>query len=216
MNRIRTKICGITNVKDAITALEAGADAIGLNFYEKSKRYIEPETAVAVANAVNSETAIVGVFVNSSVESVCEIALKVGLTHIQLHGDEQPKFIDLLRSQLGSTNVIRAVRIMDDDVSGAQLEIDQWQAAGVDSVLLDAGSLDHFGGTGKQLDWTKLNELSFAVPWLLAGGLNPQNVSEAMQLCNPDGVDVASGVESSPGVKNASLVQEFISGSKTL
>jgi phosphoribosylanthranilate isomerase len=215
MNPIRTKICGITRIKDALTAQEAGADAIGLNFYERSKRYIDPETALSVAEAVKSKTAIVGVFVNSSTKDVCEVAVKVGLTHIQLHGDEQPEFIESLRKQLSSVKIIRAVRMTDDDISAAQVEINQWQTAGVDAVLLDAASLEHFGGTGKQLDWTKLNQLSFAVSWLLAGGLTPQNVAEAMQLCDPNGVDVASGVESSPGVKDTSLVQKFVSESKT-
>ncbi len=210
MNRIRTKICGITRVEDANAALEAGADAIGLNFYEKSKRYIDPSVALEIADAVKAKMAVVGVFVNSPMQNISEIAKRVGLSHIQLHGDEVPESIESLRRLIEGGKIIRAIRIFDTDLATAQSEIDRWESAGTDMVLLDAASLAAFGGTGKQLDWNRLNELSFKVPWLLAGGLMPENVAAAIGLCQPNGVDVASGVEISPGIKDLNQTREFV------
>ena len=215
MKPIRIKICGITRVEDATAAQTAGADAIGLNFYEKSKRYIEPSKAVSIAGAVEEMVSVVGVFVNSPNEEVCEIAQQVGLSHIQLHGDEQPSMVGELEAILPDTLTIRAVRIRDEGFEQAQAEIAQWQDAGVDAILLDAAAAGSFGGTGKRLNWKSLNQLTFDVPWLLAGGLNPENVAEAIGVCQPDGVDVASGVESSPGIKGLKMIQDFVSASKT-
>lgn len=216
MKPIRIKICGITRVEDANAAQAAGADAIGLNFYEKSKRYIEPSAAASIANAVKTSVSVAGVFVNSPNEEVCEIAQQVGLSHIQLHGDEQPSMIGELKAILPDTLTIRAVRIRDEGFDQAQAEIAQWQDAGVDAILLDAASVGAFGGTGKRLDWKSLNLLKIDVPWLLAGGLNPENVAEAIGACQPDGVDVASGVESSPGIKGLKMIQNFVSESKSV
>ena len=214
MKPIRTKICGITRVTDAVGAAEAGADAIGLNFYSRSKRFVAADVDRAIADAVGEQVALVGVFVNSTIEEVCEIASRVGLTHVQFHGDEQPAIVEELNSILADAFSIRAVRIEENDFEKAQSDIDRWQDAGVDAILLDAASVGAFGGTGKQLDWGATQELSINVPWILAGGLNPDNVSEAIVACNPDGVDVASGVESEPGIKDDLLVRDFVSRAK--
>ena len=209
MSNIQVKICGITTVANAETAGVANADAIGFNFYAKSKRYVEPETAAKIAQSVGGEVAFVGVFVNALVDEIISISKTVSLTHVQLHGEEHPEIVARIKESLSGVKIIRAVRIMGNDLDAAQLEITQWQTAGVDWILLDAGSLEAYGGTGEQLDWAQLEKLSFGVPWLLAGGLETGNVAEAIRIANPIGVDVASGVESAPGIKDADLVNEF-------
>jgi len=210
MNEIQVKICGITRVDDAIVAAEAGADAIGLNFYKRSERFVEPEIAASIADAVRDRAAIVGVFVNLATEEIFDIVKQVGLTHVQLHGDEQPAILAELKSKLPESFNIRAVRVSEDDFESAQSEIDQWQTAGVDALLLDAASIGAFGGTGKQLNWAALNQLSISVPWLLAGGLGPNNVAVAIETCKPNGVDVASGVESNARMKDADSIRQFV------
>lgn len=214
MKPIRTKICGITRAEDAIIAADAGADAIGLNFYAGSKRFVDPQVAQQVANAVRGRVALVGVFVNSSLEEVSDIVNHVGLSHVQFHGDEQPSIVADMKTRLAGTFSIRAVRIREDDFESAQNEINQWQNAGVDAVLLDAAAVGAYGGTGERLNWRALSQLEFKVPWLLAGGLDPDNVTSAITACEPGGVDVASGVELSPGIKSEMLICKFVSESK--
>ena len=214
MKPIRTKICGITRAEDAIIAADAGADAIGLNFYAGSKRFVDPQVAQQVANAVRGRVALVGVFVNSSLEEVSDIVNHVGLSHVQFHGDEQPSIVADMKTRLAGTFSIRAVRIREDDFESAQNEINQWQNAGVDAVLLDAAAVGAYGGTGERLNWRALSQLEFKIPWLLAGGLDPDNVASAITACEPGGVDVASGVELSPGIKSEMLICKFVSESK--
>ena len=214
MKPIRTKICGITRAEDAIIAADAGADAIGLNFYAGSKRFVDPQVAQQVANAVRGRVALVGVFVNSSLEEVSDIVNQVGLSHVQFHGDEQPSIVAYMKTRLAGTFSIRAVRIREDDFESAQNEINQWQNAGVDAVLLDAAAVGAYGGTGERLNWRALSQLEFKIPWLLAGGLDPDNVASAITACEPGGVDVASGVELSPGIKSEMLICKFVSESK--
>ena len=119
-----------------------------------------------------------------------------------------------MKTRLAGTFSIRAVRIREDDFESAQNEINQWQNAGVDSVLLDAAAVGAYGGTGERLNWRALSQLEFKVPWLLAGGLDPDNVASAITACEPGGVDVASGVELSPGIKSEMLICKFVSESK--
>jgi len=209
MTDIEVKICGITTVSNADIAEVGQADALGFNFYSKSKRYVDPEMAAKIVRFVGGRVSFVGVFVNASVDEIETIAKTAALSHVQLHGDEQPEMVAAIRARLPKAKLIRAVRIMDNDLKAAQTEIDAWQDAGADLILLDAASLDAYGGTGKQLDWSRLTTLEFCVPWLLAGGLDHENVAEAIGLAKPNGVDVASGVESSPGVKDKALVKGF-------
>lgn len=216
MSNIQVKICGITTVANAETAGVAKADAIGFNFYAKSKRYVEPELAAKVVESLADQVAFVGVFVNAAVEEIKSISETASLTHVQLHGDEQPEILARIREALPDVKIVRAVRIMDNDIDAAQSEINRWQTAGIDLILLDAGSLEAYGGTGEQLDWAKVEKLSFDVPWLLAGGLGPENVAEAIRIAKPMGVDVASGVESAPGLKDAERVNEFTLKAKAL
>lgn len=214
MATIRTKICGITIVSDAKVAWEVGADAIGLNFYSKSKRFVDVETAGSIAGSIEGQVAIFGVFVNASISEITEVCSRVALSHVQLHGDESVELVARIREAIAGVKIVRAIRVADDDFERAQKEINAWQAAAIDMILLDAASIGAFGGTGKQLDWNKLNQLSIEVPWLLAGGLDPSNVGIAIANGRPDGVDVASGAESQPGVKNPKLVRDFVANAK--
>ena len=214
MAKVQTKICGITRVSDAAAACDSGADAIGLNFYSRSKRFVDSETAGAIAKSVDGKASVFGVFVNSTVGEIQTICESVELTHVQFHGDETPDIVAELRAALPKMKTGRAVRILNDDLKSAQQEIDAWQKVGVDLVLLDAASLDAFGGTGTTLNWEALKQLSFDVPWLLAGGLDPTNVAEAIRLSQAVGVDVASGVEAEPGIKDSKLVQGFLSNAE--
>ena len=212
---IRTKICGITRLEDATACVEAEADAIGFNFYKKSKRYIEPALAAEISQTLPTTFAKVGVFVNAGAEEIMMTVSLARLSHVQLHGDEDPDLIgQLSRFVSPETQLIRAVRVIDNDLKAAQKEIATWEDAGADLILLDAASAGSFGGTGKRLDWKALTSLSFRTRWLLAGGLNPEVVSEAIESAKPDGVDVASGVEDSPGVKNKMLIQKFVQRSR--
>lgn len=207
---LRTKICGITRIEDATCCVAAGADAIGLNFYSQSKRFVDQELATDIVLFHGNDIATVGVFVNASFDEIKLTTREVGLSHVQLHGDEPDGLLRGLRAVLKGVQFIRAVRIKNGDLESAQQEIEKWEAVDVDMILLDAASAGSFGGTGKQLDWRRLDQLKFQCPWLLAGGLGPKNVGEAIRVAGPDGVDVASGVEESPGVKDHRLIEEFM------
>jgi phosphoribosylanthranilate isomerase len=237
------KICGITTVEDALLAAEAGADAIGLNFYEKSPRYVTLEQAKEITGAIQNcrrPPRVVGVFVNQSTEKMCEIALRAEFASIQLHGDESPSDVvdfNILNS-LGSKSwleklllpdpmvlIIRAFRNREETL----LPISDYLRACRDlkyaddaklmpqAILLDAYQPDSFGGTGKRLDWDMVRaerEMLFGLPLILAGGLTPENVAEAIATARPDAVDVASGVESAPGKKDPAKVRAFVAAAK--
>lgn len=207
---LQTKICGITRIEDATCCVAAGADAIGLNFYRGSKRYVEPEIAADIVQFHGTDIATVGVFVNSTHDEIESIVKEVGLSHVQFHGDERRELMFELKNSLPGVQFIRAIRIVDGNLTAAQSEIDQWTAAEVDMILLDAASVGEFGGTGKRLDWSRLDQLRFERPWLLAGGLDPDVVGDAIRIARPDGVDVASGVEEAPGVKDHELIERFM------
>ena len=208
------KICGITNPADARHACDAGADAIGLNFYTKSLRSVTVEQASQVLDACGS-IAKVGVFVNQSPDEIIPLVKQLELTHIQLHGDEQPDCLDALCSY----PVIRAVRIPPAEnslevVDRTQREIDRWASAGVRSILLDAAADGHYGGTGHRLSWDLVPKLKCPVHLVLAGGLNRDNVSQAIRIAKPNAVDVASGVESFPGKKDLEQMSQFIDSAR--
>ena len=238
----RIKICGVTNVGDAIFACRSGADAIGLNFYEPSSRYVCPpgipnsdpskddaaQIVAAVRGFTDSEKTspvkIVGVFVNLKTSRVVEIANSLALDGIQLHGDEPASEAVDIREQIGSTRsepvlIVRAIRTNpgsqqqtqpEAELSRIEAEISLWAKSGVDAVLLDAAVAGEFGGTGKSVDWHSVPKINSSVPIILAGGLTGQNVSEAIRISGVQAVDVASGVESSPGRKEDSQVEQFV------
>lgn len=211
-----TKICGITNVKDALFAASAGADLIGLNFYEKSKRYIAPADAQLIAREIRGKVRVAGVFVNASAASISQISESVGLDFVQLHGDEEPALWAEVKTRLPDAKLIRAIRVFDSDWETALRQSLIWKDAGAEILLFDAGSDADYGGTGESLDWEKFTSLKIARPWLLAGGLTPSNVADAIKLAKPDGVDVASGVETTPGNKDSQLVEAFIRSASSM
>ena len=200
----KTKICGVTSVTDAQSAIESGADAVGLNFYPLSRRYISPEQAFSIRQSLESSaTLFIGVFVNCPEKQVADISKRVGLDAIQLHGDESPEVVSTF-----GLPVIRAVRFQG--LGETQAEIEKWIEAGVAVILLDADAGLDYGGTGKKIDWQQAGQLTCSVPLILAGGLNSQNVGQAIVAVRPDGVDVASGVEITAGNKNRRLMREFV------
>jgi phosphoribosylanthranilate isomerase len=188
----KIKICGVTNSEDAHLVAEAGADAIGLNFYEGSKRYVAAEAAVGIVKHLPPTVKRVGVFVNASSEVIAKTAIMVGLDFVQLHGNEPPEFL----SELTDCQIIRAFRC-----KGSLAPVRDYLAACKEkpvAVLVDAYDPDEYGGTGKTLRWPDLvnaPEFIGESPLILAGGLTPANVGNAIRLARPYGVDTASGVE---------------------
>ncbi len=219
----KTKICGVTSADDGIMVASSGADAIGLNFFSSGKRYIKPDQAKIVVDAVvetHSEFVVVGVFVNEPAEAILEIVKTVRLMTVQLHGDEEPELVPVLK-ELGSAagldfDIIRAIRTSPRsetealDLPSVTAEAQKWVDAGVDALLIDAATPHEYGGTGKQVDWEGFSKIKIDVPVLLAGGLTPENVADAISVAHPFGVDVASGVESSPGRKDRDKTFAFV------
>jgi phosphoribosylanthranilate isomerase len=196
---IRIKICGITHIDDALQACACGADALGLVFYEKSPRCVTREQARAIVAALPPFVTTVGLFVNESPETIREIVDFCGLDVIQLHGDEGP---DACLSP--PHRVLKALRVRGEE------SLFGIEAYAVSALLLDAWHPESYGGTGQLGDWKLAARLAAERPVILAGGLNPENVAEAIRQVRPYGVDVSSGVESSPGRKDPALVAAFI------
>lgn len=190
-------------------AWASGADALGLNFYPRSPRYVTPETAAALARTRPALGSVVGVFVNESPDVIRARVRDSGLTAVQLHGDEPPEAC----SGFG-VPVIKALRVKGlEDVEKARTYVGVGDVA---ALLLD-GAAPGYGGGGVGFDWSLVARLADAgVPVLVAGGLHPGNVQEAVRATRPYGVDVASGVEVSPGIKNADAVRAFVRAVKTL
>jgi phosphoribosylanthranilate isomerase len=203
----RIKICGITNEEDAAAAVAAGADALGFVFYRKSPRWVEPAVAGRIIKSLPPFVAAVGVFVNEEVKVVRDLMDACGLGLAQLHGDETAAYcLELARP------AVKALRIKD---RGSFLALAEFQGrAGVRGFLLDAYADDAYGGTGRTLDWALAAEVAKTASVLLAGGLTPDNVAEAIRSVRPYGVDVSSGVESSPGRKDRDKVRRFIRSAK--
>jgi phosphoribosylanthranilate isomerase len=207
MDLFRVKICGITRPEDAIAVAEAGGDAIGLNFYAKSPRFVQDDLARQIIAALPPPVAKVGVFVNSPAAEIREKAERLKLDWVQLHGDEPPEFV----LELPGLRVIRAVR-MSDRVTVVLPKKGQLVKR-PSAVLIDAYDSAAYGGTGKTIPWDAVPEASrrlAGLPVILAGGLTPENVAEAIATARPHGVDTASGVESSPGIKDPEKLGAFI------
>lgn len=200
MNSTRVKICGITRVEDARAAAAAGADAIGLVFYPKSSRYIECSDAVNIARAVGPFVTVVGLFVNATVEDVTSTLSEVDLDLLQFHGDEDAAYCE----QFGRP-YIKAIR-MEPELDVAEVMSKYPSASG---FLFDAWNKDKYGGTGETFKWDRMPDLTDNA-LILAGGLTPDNVAEAVATTKPYAVDVSGGVEISPGIKSEQLIQQFI------
>jgi phosphoribosylanthranilate isomerase len=199
--RVKIKICGVTNVADATTAIEAGADALGFMFYDASPRHVTLVQAASIIRQIPPFVAKVGVFVNATEETVRHAITACGLDTLQFHGDETPEFC----RKFAPFKVARAFRIKDA-ASLAQLnkyDTDAW--------LLDSYVPGKLGGTGAKFTWSLACEAKESGrPIILAGGLTPENVAEAIHEVWPYAVDVSSGVESAPGKKDHAMIRDFI------
>lgn len=200
----KVKICGITNLGDARHAAVHGADMLGFNFYRGSKRCVEPSAAFEIVKALD-HVRTVGVFVNAGALEIARIVKEVDLDAIQLHGNETSEFIAAVRAELPSVTIIKAVRV-DDELRNSAL-----RGFGADHILLDGDAGSDFGGAGKTFDWPRAYGLK---DLFLAGGLTPENVAGAIRIVRPYAVDVASGVELSPGRKDPKRVEAFIANAK--
>jgi len=199
--RCRVKICGITSYEDAMLALDMGADALGFNFYPGSRRFLGVDAARDITRRLPPLATLVGVFVNlADPDEVDAGARAAGVQVLQLHGNESPDYC----RRLGAWPLIKAVRV-DKDWTGEDLA-----DYAVQAFLFDTGNDREFGGTGMTFDWSLMRGLRRGWQIILAGGLNPANVAEAIRTVQPYGVDVCSGVESRPGKKDAAKVAAFM------
>jgi len=201
---ILVKICGITNLDDALAAVGSGADALGFNFYPRSPRYISPSNAREITDHLPPGVLKVGVFVNEYVKSVVDVFSEAGLSAVQLHGDETPEYCEHLKGKY----VIKAF--------GATSKFD-WRAVelyDVEAIMLDSKDEVLRGGTGRVFDWTvaqrERQSVKSAAKLFLAGGLSPENVAEAIATVRPYAVDACSSLETTPGKKNHERVRAFI------
>ena len=206
--QIKVKICGMTQLKDALFAVEQGVDAVGFIFYKKSPRAVTMKTVREIITKLPPLVDTVGVFVNESAERLNKIADYCGLDLVQLHGEESPAFCRKIHRR-----VIKAFRVKDLQ------SIKQLEKFPVSGFLLDTFSDDLHGGTGKTFDWNLALPAKKMGPVILAGGLTPRNILQAVRQVSPYGVDVCSGVEKSPGIKDLEKVRAFLknirSGSKS-
>ncbi len=198
------KICGITNLEDALLSAKFGADALGFNFYPKSPRYILPEKAREIIEQLPPEVLKVGVFVNENLEKIIEIAETAKLDAIQLHGEETPEFARRLKAKT-NLEIIKAFRVSENFKPEEVLQYE------VDAVLLDAYSRHEHGGTGETFDWEIAKKVREIFPKMyLAGGLSAENVLQAFENVTPFAVDACSLLEKEKGFKDARKVKDFI------
>ena len=203
---VRVKICGITSIEQALMVQQAGADALGLVIYNKSPRYVDIKKAAEIRVAIKSPAMAVALLVNASENTVAQVIDEVRPDLLQFHGDESADFCHQFNYPF-----IRAVRMrpgLDIDA-----EVAAYKAQG--GFLFDAWSNDLYGGTGHSFDWSRL-PTSRDYPLILAGGLTPDNVAQAVQLIGPNMVDVSGGVESAPGIKDQKKVERFIANAKKI
>ena len=198
---VRVKICGVTNAEDALLACELGADAIGLNFFPESPRCVTPFVAQNIVHELPPFVAAVGVFVNWKPEAVIALAKALQLAGAQLHGDETPDDVSEVAEKL---QVIKALRPAQGSKPG---DLNRYRNAA--AILLDAAGTGKYGGSGETANWEFAREAVKFHRVILAGGLTPANVAEAIRNVRPYAVDVASGVESKPGKKDVGKLREF-------
>lgn len=194
---MQVKICGTTNLKDALLSVELGADALGFIFYEKSKRFVQYSAAEAIIKQLPNSVLKVGVFVNSTIEEVNSAADRIGISAVQLHGDETP-----LHTEQIEKPVIKSFRV-DNKFDFALL--DKYENC---TFLLDNSFENEFGGTGKSFDWTLIPE-KLKDRIILAGGVSSKNIEEIFTHIKPQAVDLVSSVEKSPGKKDEEKLKEF-------
>jgi phosphoribosylanthranilate isomerase len=196
------KICGITRLTDALHAVNQGATAVGFVFWPGSPRRVTPERAAEIVSELPSSVTTVGVFVNETIDGIRNVVAQAGITAVQLHGDEPPSYADAIAWPLFRSVTLGGV----SDTCGA------WPAA--TTLLLDAADPERRGGTGVTVDWTSAADVARQRRVVLAGGLTPDNVGEAIATVRPFGVDVSSGVEDGPGVKDFEKVTRFLANAR--
>lgn len=204
---MKIKICGITNVEDADIAVKTGADALGFIMYRKSPRWVEPAVARSIIAGLPPFVLPVGVFVNEEAERVRTLMDECGFVLAQLHGDESAAYCQNL-----GRPALKALRLKDRSTLLALAEFQRRTNAR--GFLIDTFSDQSYGGTGQTADWTLAQEAARSAPVILAGGLNPTNVAEAIRMVRPYGVDVSSGVEQSPGKKDHYKLKAFIEAAR--
>ena len=210
---VQVKICGITNPEDAVWAANLGADFVGLNFSSLSPRKVSVDMGKEIAGKLPPFVKCVGVFVNPTVEDIEKVLKKISLFAVQLHGDEKRGDMENIKSRF-NVQVWKAVRVQNED---SLASIEGFKGA-VDRILLDAWVDGQQGGTGKTFDWALVQKAkACGIPLMLAGGLNPENVQDAVETAEPDGIDAASGVEKDghPRRKDIEKMKLFISRAKS-
>ncbi|MDB4786502.1 MAG: phosphoribosylanthranilate isomerase [Planctomycetaceae bacterium] len=214
-NTLWVKICGIRDVETAEIAVDAGANALGLNFYAPSPRSITAERAAEIVESLPLQVTPIGLFVNHTVTQIEQIMETAGLETLQLHGDETPDFLADITENHPLWNIIWARRVNENDIADVDDDLRECDSLGVKlfACLLDPKVDGAYGGTGETLSWklvARHYDQTTNPPLILAGGITPDNVAEAVSSVHPWGIDVASGVETEKGVKNADLIHEFI------
>ncbi|RSB57532.1 phosphoribosylanthranilate isomerase [Acinetobacter soli] len=205
--RTRAKICGITRSQDIQAVVDSGADAIGLVFYPPSPRNVTAEQAAELVKKIPAYVQVVGLFVNATVNEIKSVLDSVALDVLQLHGDETPAQCQFIGEQC-KRRWYKAIQVKPElDIVQ---EIQRYQAAGASAMLLDAWHPELKGGTGHQFDWSKFPKLD--IPLILAGGLTPDNIADAIHTTQPYAVDVSGGVESAKGIKDQQLIERFMQG----
>ncbi|MEO1670390.1 MAG: phosphoribosylanthranilate isomerase [Cyanobacteria bacterium J06631_2] len=203
---MRVKICGITEIEQGKAIVDLGADSIGFICVAKSPRYVTPDQIKAIATALPTQTVTVGVFANHSIAEIVAVVEQGQLTAIQLHGAESPEFCRQLRQEINTgIELIKAFRIESAQSLAKTTAYTEY----VDTLLLDAYHPQMLGGTGHTIDWQDLTQFQPSLPWMLAGGLTPNNVGEALSRLQPNGIDLSSGVERSPGDKDLDKVAQL-------
>lgn len=200
---MRLKICGITKIEQAQAIVRLGATALGFICVGDSPRYLEPEAIATIIRGLPTEIDKIGVFAQAQSQVIADIVQFSGLTGVQLHGEESPEFCKQLGQLLSQDiEIIKAFRIKKPD---SLTEVEDYLRC-VDALLLDAYHPQLLGGSGQTLDWSSLREFKPHLPWFLAGGLTPDNLSVALAQVQPQGIDISSGVERSPGDKDVERV----------
>jgi phosphoribosylanthranilate isomerase len=197
---VKVKVCGVRSFEEAEASLDAGADVLGFNFWPSSPRYIAPHAAREVIAKLSPVVSTVGVFVNDVADRITEIAFDLKLTAVQLHGDESPEFC----TALGSIKTIKAIRV------GQDFDLNIIKRYPVSMVLLDSHIKGSYGGTGQRFDWRIAIEAKRFAPIILAGGLNTENVWDAITHVRPAAIDVCSGVEAERGRKDLARLRRFM------
>ncbi|NCJ08468.1 phosphoribosylanthranilate isomerase [Synechococcales cyanobacterium C] len=211
MPALRIKICGITQPLQGQAIAELGADALGFICVPTSPRYVDAASLAKMTRQLPTQTtaghalARIGVFANAELDTIVQTVELAALTGVQLHGDESPQFCEGVRQRLPGVEMIKALRVRSAQTLQGLSNFWPW----VDTFLLDAYSAKGLGGTGQTWDWSLLNSTGFDRPWLLAGGINPENAIAALCATHPTGLDLSSGVEIAPGDKDLDQVQRL-------